>query len=201
MLLHRPLLIGLLLGLAACQSPNPYSASSNPLPPAPPQAANHLDLSAYPAAPRDYARYRNWAWRDGRLPTGTAWASAELLQEALSNGLDQRGLRPAQASAPADLRVAADLHVERRLRQVQEDYGSYYGHGPYNNRYGMYGQVPLVRTYEEEVLVVRIDLFDGSDGQPLWSGNAEALNQGSQAERADALREAVRKALADYPPP
>ncbi|MGH8436024.1 MAG: DUF4136 domain-containing protein [Pseudomonas sp.] len=193
-------LLACCLSLAACQASNPYTASSNPLPPAPAQAANTLDLSAYPAAPRDYGRYRSWAWLDGRLPAGTSWASPELLQETLSTSLDQRGLRPAQQGAKADLRVSANLHVERRLRQVRDDYGSYYGHGPYGNHYGLYGSVPLVRTYEEDVMVLRIDLFDAGSGQPVWSGSAEADSRGSQSERATALRSAVQNALGDYPP-
>jgi len=195
---HRIALLAVLLGLAACQGPNPYSASSRPLPPA--QAASRLDLSAYPATPRDYGRYRSWAWRDDRLPAGMAWASPELLRESLSAGLDQRGLRPAQAGTRADLRLAAELHLERRLRQVREDYGSYYGTGPFGHHYGLYGSAPLLRSYEEEVLVLRIELFDAANGQAVWSGSAEALNPGSQAERTAALRTAVRRALADYPP-
>ena len=39
------------LGLAACQSSNPYVAQSRPLPPAPAQAATTFDRSAYPAPP------------------------------------------------------------------------------------------------------------------------------------------------------
>ncbi|WP_137887007.1 DUF4136 domain-containing protein [Pseudomonas sp. 2FE] len=197
---RRVCLLACCLSLAACQGSNPYTASSNPLPAAPAQAANTLDLSAYPAAPRDYGRYRSWAWLDGRLPAGTSWASPELVQETLSTSLDQRGLRPAPRGAKADLRVSADMHVERRLRQVRDDYGSYYGYGPYGNPYGLYGSVPLVRTYEEEVVVVRIELFDASNGQAVWSGSAETDNRGSQSERATALRSAVQQALSDYPP-
>jgi hypothetical protein len=190
----------LLALLAACQAPNPYVAESTPLPPAPPQAAQHLDRSAYPAPPRDYARYRNWTWQDGRQPPGSAWASSALLQEALGNALDQRGLRPAQAGVAADLAVAVELHLERRLRQVREDYGGYYGHGRYWNDYGLWGSAPILRSYEEEVLVVRIELFDGHDGQPVWRGSAETPSGGSQAERADALRAALKRALENYPP-
>jgi len=186
--------------LVACQSSNPYTAESLPLPPAPPQAAQHLDLSAYPAPARDYARYRNWAWLDDRQPPGSAWASSALVQEALSNALDQRGLRPARAGVAADLAVHTELRLERRIRQVREDYGGYYGHGRYWNDYGLWGSAPLVRTYEEEVVVVRIDLFDGRDGQPVWSGSAEMPSGGSQGERADALRAALNRALENYPP-
>ncbi|GLK91467.1 DUF4136 domain-containing protein [Pseudomonas turukhanskensis] len=195
-----PLLI-CALGLAACQSQNPYTPSSNPLPPAPPTAAQTLDLSAYPAAPRDYGRYQTWAWQAGRLPGGTAGATPEQMADILSNSLDQRGLRPARQGAVADVQVRADVRVERRLRQVQDDVGTYYGRGPYGNNYGgVYGSVPLVRTYEEEVQVVRVELLDSRNQQSIWNGSAEASNRGSQSERVEALRSAVNKALSAYPP-
>ncbi|KFX71547.1 lipoprotein [Pseudomonas taeanensis MS-3] len=186
--------------LVACQSSNPYTADSRPIPPAPPQAANQLDLSAYPAAPRDYSRYQRWAWLNDRLPTGSAWASSALVQEALSNALDQRGLRPAQAGGTADLRVSTDLRLERRIRQVADRYASGYRHDPYGDNLGMWGSTPLVRTYEEEVVVVGIELFDAHDGQAVWRGSAQMLSDGSQAERADALRAALKRALENYPP-
>ncbi|MCU7648933.1 DUF4136 domain-containing protein [Pseudomonas piscis] len=194
--------------LAACQGSNPYVASSRPLPPAPPQAATTFDRSAYPAAPRDYGRYRSWAWLNGRLPNGSAWADSAQVAEAVSGALDQRGLRPLHDNRPADLWVSADLRLEKRLRQVQEDYG-YGGYGSYDRYdryhrygpgYGMYGSVPVVRTYEVEVVVVRVDLYDAGNGQPVWSASAETSSKGSLGERADALREAVQKAMAAYPP-
>ncbi|SEI25038.1 DUF4136 domain-containing protein [Pseudomonas fuscovaginae UPB0736] len=199
---RRFLLSTLCLGLAACSSPNPYTASSMPIPPAPAQAARTLDLSAYPAPARDYGRYRTWAWLNDRLPAGTTWADSAQLAEMVGNALDEQGLRPRRDGTPADLRVSADVHMEKRLRQVQEDYGyaGAYGGGPYGNRYGVYNSVPIVRTYEVQVLVARVSLFDGATGQPVWSASAETANQGNQLERADALREAVQKALAAYPP-
>ena len=66
------ILLPLLLLLAACQSDNPYQASSLPLPPAPAAAANSFDASAYPAAPRDWARYQHWRWQQS--PAGQALA-------------------------------------------------------------------------------------------------------------------------------
>ena len=39
-----------------------------------------------------------------------------------------------------------------------------------------------------------------SDGQPVWSGSGEARSEGSQSERADALRRAVADTLGAYPP-
>jgi hypothetical protein len=195
-------LLVICLGLAACQGSNPYVATSNPLPPAPPQAASTFDRSAYPAPPRDYARYRSWAWLNGQLPPGSVWADSAQVAEAVSNALDQRGLRPLHDNhRPADLFVSANLHLETRLRQVQDDYG-YYGGGynHYGSGYGMYNTVPIVRTYQEQVVVVRVDMFDASTGQPVWSSSAETGNRGSQGERADAIREAVEKAMSAYPP-
>ncbi|WPN57360.1 DUF4136 domain-containing protein [Pseudomonas sp. P9_31] len=200
---NRSGLLVICLGLAACQGSNPYVATSNPLPPAPPQAASTFDRSAYPAAPRDYGRYRSWAWLNGHLPPGTAWADSEQVAEAVSNALDQRGLRPLHDNRPADLWVSADLRLETRLRQVQDgsDYGGGYGgYNRYGSGYGMYNTVPVIRTYQVQVVVVRVDLFDASTGQPVWSASAETSSQGNQGERADAIREAVEKAMSAYPP-
>jgi hypothetical protein len=198
-------LLVLCLGLAACQGSNPYVATSNPLPPAPPQAAKTFDRSAYPAPPRDYARYRSWAWLNGQLPPGSAWADSAQVAEAVSNALDQRGLRPLHDNRPADLFVSANLRLETRLRQVQDDSGyyggGYYGgHGGYGNGVGMYNTVPIIRTYQEQVVVVQVDLFDAQSGQPVWSASAETQGKGTQTEQADAIREAVEKAMSAYPP-
>lgn len=199
---RRLALILLCTGLAACQGSNPYVASSKPLPPAPAQAAITFDRSAYPAPARDYGRYQSWAWLNGHLPAGSAWADSAQVAETVSNALDQRGLRPVHDSRPADLLVSADLHLEKRLRQVQDDYGygGYGGYNRYGNGYGMYGSTPVVRTYEVEVVVVRVNLFDGGSRQPVWSTSAETSSRGSLSERADALRAAVEKALQAYPP-
>jgi len=209
------------LVLAGCQSPNPYVASSRPLPPAPPHAAITFDASAYPAPPRDFGRYRSWAWQNGQLPQGGALAEPAQLADAVSNALDQRGLRPARNGQAGDLLVSANVQLERRLQQVRDDYypyggypyggypysaypyggyGAYGSAGRYHNGYGVYASVPLVRTYEVEVMVVRVDLFDARDGQAVWSASAETASQGSQGEREDALRESVKKALNGYPP-
>lgn len=204
---YRLTLCVLCLALAACQNGNPYVASSRPLPPAPAQAASTFDASAYPAPARDYGRYRSWSWRNGQLPAGSAYTDPAELADAVAGALDQRGLRPAR-NASSDLLVSANLHLEQRLRQVRDDYYPYdnYGgigynrYGGYRNGYGVYGSVPIVRTYQVEVMVVRLDLFDAGSGQPVWSASAETTSQGSPGERARALRDAVHKALDGYPP-
>ncbi|MEE4947624.1 DUF4136 domain-containing protein [Pseudomonas alliivorans] len=204
---HRLALIVLFLATGACQSNNPYVANSMPIPPAPPQAAQTLDLSAYPAPPRDYGRYQSWAWLNGQLPPGTAWMDSAQVAEAVSTGLDQRGLRPAR-NTPADLYVSAATRQETRLRQVREDYDPYYGGGlcydgyrrGYGPGYGGYASVPVVRTYQERVMVVQINLFDARTGQPVWSTSADARSGNDLSDRSKALRQAVQQALTEYPP-
>ena len=199
--MRRLCLILLSLGLGACSSPNPYVATSAPMPPAPAQAATTFDASAYPAPVRDYGAYRSWGWLNGQLPAGTAWADSAQIAEAVSGALDQRGLRPLHDKRAPDLLVSADVRLEKRLRQVQDDYG--YGYGGYNrygNGYGMYNSVPVVRTYEVTVAVARISLFDARTRQAVWSTSAETTSQGSLSERADSLRKAMQKAMAAYPP-
>lgn len=191
-------------GFGGLPGQQPLCGDVQPLPPAPPQAANTFDRSAYPAPPRDYGRYRSWAWLNGQLPPGSAWADSAQVAEAVSNALDQRGLRPLHENRPPDLLVSANLHLETRLRQVQDDAGyyggGYGGYNRYGGGYGMYETVPVVRTYQEQVVVVRVDLFDAGTGQPVWSASAETANQGNQSQRADAIREAVEKAMSAYPP-
>jgi hypothetical protein len=197
-------LLVICLGLAACEGSNPYVASSNPIPPAPPGAATTFDHSAYPAPPHDYGRYRSWAWLDGHLPPGTTWADSAQVAEVVSNALDQRGLRPMRDNRPADLFVSANLHLETRMRQVQDDYGyyggGYSGYNHYGSGYGMYGSVPILRTYQEQVVVVQVDMFDAGTGLPVWSASAETSDKGSQSEQVDAIRKAVEKAMSAYPP-
>lgn len=127
----------------------------------------------------------------------------------ISGALDQRGLRPAPTGAKGDVQISASAQMETRVRQVYDDYGPrvgvgagrYGGYGPgFNSGYGIGGSAPVVRNYEEEVMTVRIEMIDSASGQTVWSNRAEARSGGDQAERKDAARAAVNRALADYPP-
>ena len=127
----------------------------------------------------------------------------------ISGALDQRGLRPAPTGAKGDVQISASAQMETRVRQVYDDYGTrvgvgagrYGGYGPgFNTGYGIGGSTPVVRNYEEEVVTVRIEMIDSASGQTVWSNRAEARSGGNQAERKDAARDAVNRALADYPP-
>ena len=197
----RILLISTSLMLAACSSPNPYSPQSTPLPPAPAAAAQTFDRSAYPAAPRDYGRYRSWAWQNGQLPAGAGWADPAQIAELLANSLDQQGLRPAQGGAKADLLVSSQVRTERRQVETYDDRGAYYGHSPYGNTYGVAGSVPLRRTYEEHYLIVQVRLIEAASGVEVWSNSAEnRTTDDGQAARNKVLRQTIQDALSNYPP-
>lgn len=202
-----PLLCPLVLSLAACQSGNPYTGESEPIPPAPP--IEQIQSPTYPAAPRDFSAYQSWSWRNP--PAGTSTLAGEELQEMVAGALDQRGLRPAPQGSNGDVQISASAQMETRVRQVYDDYnprvgvgvgsGRYGGYGPgYNSGYGIGTSAPIVRNYEEEVVTVRIEMIDSASGQSVWSNRAEARSGGKQAERKDAARDAVNRALADYPP-
>lgn len=197
----RILLISTSLTLTACSNPNPYSPQSTPLPPAPSAAAQTFDRSAYPAAPRDYGRYRSWAWQNGQLPAGAGWADPAQIAELLANSLDQQGLRPAQGGAKADLLVSSQVRTERRQVETYDDRGVYYGHSPYGNTYGMAGSVPLRRTYEEHYLIVQVRLIEAASGVEVWSNSAEnRTTDDGQAARNKVLRQTIQDALSNYPP-
>ena len=202
--LSYPLCLPLLcLSVAACQSNNPYTADSAPIPPAPP--IEQIQSPTYPAAPRDFSSYQSWSWRTP--PAATASISSEELQEMVAGALDQRGLRPARVGAKGDVQVSAQAQLETRVRQVYDDYGTrvgagrYGGYGPgYGSGIGIGASAPVVRNYEEQVVTVRIEMVDSASGQSVWSNRAEARTGGDQGERKDAMRDAVNQALADYPP-
>ncbi len=199
-----PLLCALLgLSLAACQTSNPYTPESAPIPPAPP--VERIQSPTYPATPRDFSSYQSWSWR--KPPAATASLGSEELQEMVSAALDQRGLRPAPVGAKGDVQISASARLETRVRQVYDDYGPrigagrYGGYGPgYGTGMMIGGSAPMVRNYEEQVIRVRIEMIDSASGQTVWSNRAESRSGSSQAERKEAAREAVNRALADYPP-
>ncbi|WP_028241294.1 DUF4136 domain-containing protein [Stutzerimonas azotifigens] len=200
--MHRLIAVILLgLGLAACQSHNPYEPEAAPIPPAP--ASLPPASATYPAAPVDFSSYRYWQWRTP--PAATGIIGSETLQEIVSGALDQHGLRPAPAGTEQALAISAALRSETRVRQVYDDYGGfsgYYGSGYYGHPgVGLWGSPPLrVRQYQEEVAVVHLEFHDAASGRLLWSNRAEARGGDSQRERQEALREAVRQALEGFPP-
>lgn len=185
--------------LTGCQAPNPYQAAARPIPPPPALTTPVQDPSAYPATPTDFARYRTWSWRNAATDTHL-YAGADV-RTAFSQAFDQRGLRPA-LNGPADLLVDLDLQQQTRLRQVYDDRGPYYP-DPVFDRYGRpaaYGAAPPVRIYEEQVLVVQIELFDARNGRSLWRERTEIASPQGRDDRQEALRHAARQLMSAYPP-
>ncbi|MFC3609501.1 DUF4136 domain-containing protein [Stutzerimonas tarimensis] len=192
--MHRCLLVGFAgLWLIGCQSVNPYDGPSTP-----PPAASAAP-TAYPATAADFSGYRSWSWRSS--PAGSGVLGPEQVAEMVSGALDQRGLRPAPAGQRGDLEIAVDVRRETRQRQVHDRIDPYYGHGLHRgghygyDRFGVIASRPMVRTYTEQVTAVQLQLFDAGDGQSLWRTQAS-----STGSHPDALREALRRALDDYPP-
>lgn len=217
--LVMPVLLSGLVLLSACQNqgPNPYAASSAPLPPAPmlapiptptsepiTTAPPIVAPSAYPTAPPGFSRYRSWSWAGDRMPVGSAWGGSDMVDDAVGGGLEQRGLRPTAPGRKADLRIGADVHLETRQHQVQENYyngSTYYSRGPYRRGYVTESYTPVLQTYEERVLVVHIDMFDGRTGELVWSNTAEEVPaDGTEVQRSAVLRAMVQKVLSTYPP-
>ncbi|OHC36967.1 MAG: hypothetical protein A3J25_01665 [Pseudomonadales bacterium RIFCSPLOWO2_02_FULL_63_210] len=126
---------------------------------------------------RDFAAYRSWNWLDGQQPAGSAWASSALVQEALSNALDQR------------------------QDQVTTHYGGFWG-GSWNGYWGGPGYSET-RTLDYQTGTLQIDLYDSQDGKLVWRGSGQQIVRDSQAnpsERSAKIRETVAKVLSQYPP-
>lgn len=185
-MLSRLLLVPALLLLAACQSA---------------QIERDYDAS------RDFAAYRNWSWQEPALqyrpddPRIKSDLTDQRIREAVSQQLDQRGLRPAPAGSAADLKVQAWLIVDQRQDQVSTNYGGYWG-GYWGGSWGGPAYTET-RTVDYKVATVQIDLLDAKDGKLVWRGSAEQSlrrAQGNPAERDAAVRETVAKILSQYPP-
>jgi hypothetical protein len=196
------LLLSASLTLAACQgqSANPYSAQSVALPPAPATAAQTFDRSAYPAAPRDYGQYRSWAWQNAQLPASAGWADSAQITQTLVDSLDQRGLRPAQNGAKADLLVSASVHMERQQMHTYDDTDLYYGNSSAGNLYGASRSLPIRRNYEQNVLIVQVQFTEASSGLQIWSDRAESVSSDDKNQHDALLRTTMQQALSSYPP-
>ena len=157
---------------------------------------------------RDFAAYRSWSWGEPAVqfkpddPRLDSDLSRQRIRSALSEQLDQRGLRPAPAGAAGDLKVQAWLIVDNRQQQVSTHFGGAWG-DPW--RGGFWGGPSYVetRTLDYQVATLQVDFLDGKDGKLVWRGSAEQIlrnGQPSPAEREAAIRATVAKILSQYPP-
>lgn len=102
----------------ACQFPTLHRQFS-PMQPAPVQAANTLGLERLPGSATGLRPLSKLGLAQWLTACGLAWLTWHKSVEAVSNALDQRDCGLHAPNRPADLWVSADLHTEKRLRQVQ----------------------------------------------------------------------------------
>ena len=181
------LFLPLLLILSACQTPQ-------------------LQRDFDPA--RDFAAYRSWSWQEPAVqykpddPRINSDLTGQRIRSAVSEQLDQRGLRPAAAHTPGDLKVQVWLIVDNRQQQVSTHVGGGWG-DPWHG--GFWGGPSYVetRTLDYQVGTLQIDLIDGQDGKLVWRGSAEQVlrsRQPSPSEREASIRRTVTQILNQYPP-
>ena len=182
----RLLLVPLLLLLAACQTT---------------QLDQDFDKT------RDFAAYRSFTWKEPALqyspddPRIKSDLTEQRIRAAVSEQLDQRGVRLAPAGGKGDVSVQAWLIVENRTDQVSTSYGGAWG-GYWNGYWGGPAYTET-RNVDYKVGTVQVDLFDAKDGKLVWRGSSEQIvrnNQNSPVERETAIRETVGKILSQYPP-
>lgn len=156
---------------------------------------------------RDFGAYRSWAWKEPALqyrpddPRLKSDLTEQRLRNALTQQLDQRGLRPAAPGARADLLVQSWLIVDDRQQQVSTNYGGYWG-GSWGNYWGGPG-LTETRTYDYQVGTLQVDLYDSKDGKLVWRGSAAQIlpaTPPSPAEREAAIRDTIGRILDHYPP-
>ncbi|MFZ3154069.1 DUF4136 domain-containing protein [Pseudomonas sp.] len=157
---------------------------------------------------RDFAAYRSWSWQEPAVqykpddPRINSDLTGQRIRSAVSEQLDQRGLREAVANMQSDLKVQVWMIVDNRQQQVSTQMGGGWG-DPW--RGGFWGGPSYVetRTLDYQVGTLQIDLLDGKDGKLVWRGSAEQVlrsRQPSPSEREAAIRRTVAEVLSQYPP-
>ena len=181
------LLLPLLLILSACQTP---------------QLERDFDPS------RDFAAYRSWSWQEPGVqykpddPRINSDLTGQRIRSAVSEQLEQRGLREAAANSAGDLKVQVWMIVDNRQQQVSTQMGGSWGN-PWGG--GFWGGPSYVetRTLDYQVGTLQIDLLDGKDGKLVWRGSAEQVlrsRQPSPSEREASIRSTVAEVLSLYTP-
>nr|MBF0681189.1 DUF4136 domain-containing protein [Pseudomonas sp.] len=156
---------------------------------------------------RDFSAYRSWAWQEPALqfrpddPRVRSDLTEQRIRSAVSEQLDQRGLRPAPETGTPDVQVRAWFIVDERTQQHSTPSISAWG-SPWHGYWGapMYTDT---RTLHYRVGTLQLDIHDARDGKLVWRGSAEQVlrdNPGSPEERAGMFRELVAKVLSQYPP-
>lgn len=157
---------------------------------------------------RDFAAYRSWSWQEPGVqyrpddPRLNSDLTGQRIRTAVSEQLEQRGLRAAPANTPGDLRVQAWLIVDNRQQQVSTQMGGGWG-GSWHAGYWGGPSYVETRTLDYQVGTLQVDLLDGKDGKLVWRGSAEQVlrnQQPSPSEREASIRSTVAEVLSQYPP-
>lgn len=181
------LLLPLLLLLSACQTP---------------QLQRDFDPN------RDFAAYRSWSWQEPGVqykpddPRLNSDLTGQRIRAAVTEQLDQRGLRTAAANTAADLKVKVWLIVDNRQQQVSTQVGGAWGNPWGGGFWGGPGYVET-RNVDYQVATLQIDLLDGKDGKLVWRGSTEQIvrnNPANPSEREAEIRNSVAQILSQYPP-
>lgn len=157
---------------------------------------------------RDFASYQSWSWQTPALtyspddPRIKSDLTEQRIRDAVTDQLEQRGLRAAPANTQGDLSVQVAMIVDDRQNLLTTNYG-----GGWNNAWGGgYWGGPMyteTQTVDYKVGTLQVDLYDGKDKKLVWRGSAQQImprNALSPAERETAIRETVTKVLSQYPP-
>jgi len=111
-MIRRLLLLGLMLGLAACETTS---------------VSRDYDTT------RDFARYMTWSWAQPAFeyrpddPRIKSDLTEQRISDAVAGEFDRRGLRQAQGGNPGDVKLRAYLIVDQRQDQVTTYTGGYWG--------------------------------------------------------------------------
>ncbi|WP_397450077.1 DUF4136 domain-containing protein [Pseudomonas sp. NA-150] len=160
-------------------------------------------------ASRDFGAYRNWSWKEPALqyrpddPRIKSDLTEQRIRQAVSEQLDQRGLRQASVGSKADVSVQTYLIVEDRQQLISTNYGGGGWGGPWNRGYWGGGAFNETRSVDYKVATLQIDMLDAKDGKLIWRGSTEQVMNTRQANPADRdaeIRQSVFKVLQQYPP-
>lgn len=185
-MLRSLLMLPLLLLLAACQTS---------------QVQRDFDPQ------RDFSAYRSWDWKEPALqyrpddPRIKSDLTEQRIRSAVTEQLEQRGLRQAQPGAQADVRVQTWFIVDERSQQYTTSSLSGWG-GPWHGYWGG-PMITDTRTVHYQVGTLQVDLYDAKDGKLVWRASAEQTlrhDPGGPQERAGMFRETINKVLSQYPP-
>jgi hypothetical protein len=150
----------------------------------------------------DFSKYRTFAvmplpQRASAEDPGLVLRVGQPAKQAVVEALTAKGLTEA-ATDQADLTVA--LHGKSLPKVEIRDYGYNY---PVMTRYGMvsvyqtpYVSASSVSTTTERTLI--IELLDNHTKELVWVGWTK--KDSSEPVKVEALQEAIRKVLAEYPP-